>query len=315
MPHASGFQDHLVLETKVDFRIILRLENADTLVRGSMVNETRFQYYRSAVQQIANSLNPQILVLGAFNGGGSPYGSSFDTQNSYEFQNYTSILHHAHSLRFGIRLRVQTDASTSPQNFNGAFTFGGAALAPVLNAQNQPVLDGAGQPEVAPITSIERYRRTLVFQQLGYSPVEIRALGGGATQFSMNAGTPGLAVHQVDAGVFAGDEWRLRPNLTLSLGLRYETQTNIHDRSDLAPRIAIAWAPGATAKNSRAKTVLRAGFGMFYDRFALTEHAYCGAYERDRAAAIRSRQSRFFSRTSFAFRTGGFPAPLRWSNS
>ncbi len=28
MPHASGFQDHLVLETKVDFRIILRLENA-----------------------------------------------------------------------------------------------------------------------------------------------------------------------------------------------------------------------------------------------------------------------------------------------
>jgi hypothetical protein len=242
---------------------------ADTLVRGATVNETRFQYYRSAVEQIADSLSPQIVVLGAFNGGGSPFGSSFDTQNSYELQNYTSILRRAHSLRFGVRLRAQTEASTSPQNFDGTFTFAGTALAPVLDARNQPVVDGAGQPEAAPITSIESYRRTLVFQQLGYSPQQIRNLGGGATQFSMNAGTPGLAVHQVDAGVFAGDDWRLRPNLTLSFGLRYETQTNIHDRSDVAPRIAIAWAPAATAGNQRAKTVLRAGFGMFYDRFAL----------------------------------------------
>ncbi len=67
-----------------------------------------------------------------------------------------------------------------------------------------------------------------------------------------------------------GDDWRVRPNLTLSLGLRYETQTNIHDWREVAPRIGVAWAPRAGAKNSRPNTVIRAGFGVFYDRFALS---------------------------------------------
>ena len=125
-----------------------------------------------------------------------------------------------------------------------------------------------GQPQLAPITSIERYRRTLLFQQLGDTPAKIRALGGGATQFTINAGTAELAVHQMDVGIFAGDEWRVRPNFTLNLGLRYETQTNIHDWRDLAPRVAFAWAPGGRGQK-RAKTVLRAGFGIFYDRFGL----------------------------------------------
>src|ERR1035437_9231977 len=175
------------------------------------------------------------------------------------------MVHGAHAWRFGIRLRGQTDDSVSPQNFNGAFTFGGG-LAPVPNAQNQPVLDASGQPLLAPITSIERYRRTLLFQNL--APTQIRALGGGATQFSINAGTAELAVRQVDAGIFAGDEWRVRPNLTLNLGFRYEAQTNIHDWRDFAPRLAFAWAPGGRGQK-RAKTVLRAGFGIFYDRFGL----------------------------------------------
>ena len=241
---------------------------AETAVLGSAVNETRFQFYRSASQAIATDMNPQILVLGSFNGGGSPNGRSFDTQNSYEFQNYTSMLHAAHSAKFGIRLRGQTDDSVSPQNFNGAFTFGGGALEPVLNTQNQPVFDASGEPELAPISSIERYRRTLLFQQMGDTPAQIRALGGGATQFSLNAGTAALAVHQFDAGIFAGDDWRVRSNLTLSLGMRYELQTNIHDWRDISPRIAFAWAPGSNAK-SKGKTVLRGGFGVFYDRFPL----------------------------------------------
>ena len=150
----------------------------------------------------------------------------------------------------------------------GRFTFGGGALAPVLDAQNRPVLGANGQPQLAPVTSIERYRRTLLFQQLGDTPAMIRALGGGATQFTINTGTAELAVHQMDVGIFAGDEWRVRPNFTLNLGLRYETQTNIHDWRDLAPRLAFAWAPGG-AGQKRAKTVLRAGFGIFYDRFGL----------------------------------------------
>jgi hypothetical protein len=72
----------------------------------------------------------------------------------------------------------------------------------------------------------------------------------------------------MDVGLFVGDEWRLRPNFTVNLGLRYETQTNMHDHRDFAPRVAFAWAPGG-AGQKRAKTVIRGGLGIFYDRFAL----------------------------------------------
>jgi hypothetical protein len=244
------------------------VQAADSILIGQAVNETRFQYYRSATQAIANSSAPTVMVLQSFNDGGANVGRSYDTQNNFELQNYTSMVKGAHSFRFGVRLRAQTDDSVSPQNFNGTFTFAGGALAPVLDAQNQPVIDGQGQTEMAPITSIESYRRTLLFAQLGYTPAQIRALGGGATQFSITSGIAGLDVHQVDAGIFAGDEWRVRPNFTVNLGLRYETQSNIHDNGDIAPRVAFAWAPGGGA-GKRATTVLRAGFGIFYDRFAL----------------------------------------------
>jgi hypothetical protein len=237
------------------------VQAADTVVIGSAVNETRFQFFRSATQAIANSSDPQLQVLQSFTGGGSPLGRNYDSQNNYELQNYTSKVKGAHSWRFGVRLRGQTDSSVSPQNFNGTFTFGGNPLAPVLNAQNQ----ATGQ--FAPITSIQRYQRTLLLQQLGDTPAQIRALGGGATQFSLATGTAALGVHQVDAGIFVGDEWRMRPNFTLNLGLRYETQSNIHDWRDIAPRVAFAWAPGKDAK--KRKTVLRGGFGIFYDRFGL----------------------------------------------
>jgi len=58
----------------------------------------------------------------------------------------------------------------------------------------------------------------------------------------------------------------MRPNVTLSYGLRFETQNAIHDHSDWAPRVAIAWGIDGNGKNA-AKTVLRAGYGIFYDRF------------------------------------------------
>jgi Carboxypeptidase regulatory-like domain len=244
------------------------VQAADTMVIGTAVNETRFQFYRSATQSIANTAGPTTQVLQSFNDGGATSGHSSDAQNSYELQNYTTKIHGSHTWRFGVRLRAQTDDSISRQNFNGTFTFAGGALAPVLNGQNQPVLDSSGQPVLAPISSIQRYQRTLLLQQFGDTPAQVRALGGGATQFSIAAGAAELQVHQMDGAIFAGDEWRLRPNFTLNLGLRYETQTNLHDWRDIAPRVAFAWAPGGTAKKA-GKTVLRVGAGMFYDRFAL----------------------------------------------
>jgi hypothetical protein len=225
------------------------LQVIETAVLGTaIVNETRFQYFRPVTELKANTPGSAIQVLGSFNAGAAQVGHTTDTQNTYEFQNYTSMVRGRHSWRWGVRLRGVTDASYSPQNFGGTFTFGGG--------------DG--------YDSLERYRRTLVSQQQGLSPAQIRALGGGATQFTISTGNPLMNADQVDAGIFVGDDWKARPNLTVSMGLRYEAQTNLGDHRDFAPRIGVAWAPGATGPRARPKSVVRAGFGMFYDRFPLS---------------------------------------------
>ena len=228
----SGYHIHYLSQTA---------QAIETTVHGTTVNETRFQYHRHAAEYAANSASPALQVLGAFNAGGSPIGQYFDTTNNFELQNNTTAIHGAHTWRFGLRARGLTDENISPQNFNGTFTF----------------------------SSLDRFRDTLQLQRQGFSPAQVVAQGGGATQFSISEGTRELGVDQFDVGLFAGDDWRLRPNLTLNLGVRYEAQTNMHDWSDLAPRLGFAWAPGARNSKAQAKTVVRGGFGIFYDRFAI----------------------------------------------
>ncbi|PYU25073.1 MAG: hypothetical protein DMG30_06560 [Acidobacteria bacterium] len=265
---SRGYHSHYLDQT---------VQMTETAVLGRNINETRFQYFRTANQMTPNDFSPEIQVLGSFRGGGSQIGQSTDTRNNFELQNYTSMIRSSHTWRFGFRFRAQGEDSVARQNFNGTFTFSGG-LAPALDANNQPVVDAAGQPVRTQITSIERYRRTLLFQQLGFSAAQILALGGGARQFTVDTGIPRLSERQMDLGVFAGDEWKVRANITLNLGFRYETQTNIHDWRDFAPRIAMAWAPGGGAQNLRAKTVLRAGVGTFYDRFPLADTILASRY-------------------------------------
>jgi hypothetical protein len=168
-----------------------------------------------------------------------------------------------HALKFGVRLRHINIRDTSPQGFAGTWTFGGG-IGPLLDDNNQVVTDpSTGQLVLTQLTSIERYRRTLLFQGLGLTGTQIRALGGGATQFSISAGNPLATVSQLDFGGFAQDDWKVRPNLTLNLGLRYENQDNISSNQNFAPRIGFAWSPGSA---QQSKMVIRGGFGVFYDR-------------------------------------------------
>ena len=71
-----------------------------------------------------------------------------------------------------------------------------------------------------------------------------------------------------DGSLFAQDDWRVNKSLLLGLGLRYEGQNFIHDHADWAPRLAVAWTPGHPGKNP-PKTVIRAGYGWFFNRFIL----------------------------------------------
>jgi hypothetical protein len=72
----------------------------------------------------------------------------------------------------------------------------------------------------------------------------------------------------LDGSAFFQDDWRFKPNFMLGLGVRYEDQNWIHDHTDWAPRLALAWSPGRPS-SATAKTVIRAGYGWFYDRFTV----------------------------------------------
>ncbi len=66
------------------------------------------------------------------------------------------------------------------------------------------------------------------------------------------------------AGLFFHDEWQPRPNLTISLGLRYERESILSDDNNLGPRLSVAWDPF-----NSGKTVIRGGAGIFYNRVLL----------------------------------------------
>lgn len=241
------------------------LQLTNTYIRNATtINETRFQFMRGSQRQDGDGSLPAINVLDAFNGGGPQVGLSRSETDRYEWNNVTSVVKGAHTWKFGGRARLANLDDLSPQNFGGTYTFAGGT-APLLDASNRIVLGADGSPVMTRIDSLERYRRTELFLRQGLTGAQIRALGGGASQFSIAGGNPLATVSQVDAGLFLLDDWRARPNLTLSYGLRYEVQNNISDWRNLAPRLSLAWGVDGGAGRA-TKTVLRAGFGAFYDR-------------------------------------------------
>jgi hypothetical protein len=78
-------------------------------------------------------------------------------------------------------------------------------------------------------------------------------------------GVPGVQNTMRDGGLYAGDDWQVLPRFNLSYGLRFEAQNNIPKESALSPRLGFSWALGRDGGPPR--TVLRAGAGIFYDRF------------------------------------------------
>ena len=240
------------------------LQFADTAVLSkSSINEARFQYSHNRKQQGGDNLMPEVAVLEAFTGGGSQIGRSATSSNRWEAQNYTTLSLGRQTVKFGARLRGIELTDISSSNFGGTFTFTGGR-GPALNERDQIIRDSAGHPVIEEITSIERYRRTLLFAAKGFSSSEIRAVGGGASLLTLASGDPRASVNQVDGGVFAQDDWRLDPFFTLSFGFRYEAQSNINNMN-VAPRVAFAWSPRASFARP-AKRVIRGGFGVFYDR-------------------------------------------------
>ncbi len=99
-------------------------------------------------------------------------------------------------------------------------------------------------------------------------PVEIRRADGTLAESIRYANLGDLAASNVEITGYAQDQWLIRPNLQLDYGLRLEGQ-QAAARLNVAPRIALSYAPG-----KEQNTVLRAGFGLFYDKILLNALAF-----------------------------------------
>lgn len=228
------------------------------IINPKTINETRFQYEFDKREQLGDNSIPTINVSAAFTGGGAQIGTSFNRNDSWELQNYTTTTlgkTSQHSLKFGVRLRGVSIKDRSENNFGGTFSFPGVPEVLSSAGCDRNVSGCVISPAVSPL---DQYRQNL----LGNPDVRFNP-----TQFTITSGNPLVDVSRYDVGVFATDDWRFSPALTLSFGLRYENQTNINDKLNIAPRFSFAWSPGAGGAR-QPKTVIRGGFGVFYDRFS-----------------------------------------------
>lgn len=246
------------------------LQLSDTfLINANVVNQTRFLASYFTNNNFGGSSAAAINVLDAFFGGGSQQNSS-NKNFRFDLTNETTWQMGKYALGIGGRLRGERINQNSTANFGGTYTFAGRR-APVLDANNNPVTDGAGTILTTQISSLESYRRTLLFRQLGFSNQRIRELGGGANQFSISGGNPAFKVAQYDLGFYVQNSYKISETVAASFGVRYENQTNIDSKFNFAPRFGIIWAPKAKEKQNPLYALPRisVGYGMFYSRFAL----------------------------------------------
>ncbi len=212
------------------------IQISDTeIINDHVVNETRFQYERSTSSSTPVSTAPSIAVSGIFSIGGSSQQFTKDHTDRLEFQNLTTMSLGRHALKFGTRLRDGRDANSADSGFNGSFTF-----------SSQGAYSDAVKKALDPT-----YKSTATPTQLTYSSGKQSAMG-----------------NVFDAALYIQDDWKFSPRLTLSGGLRWESQNHVSDHSDFAPRFSLAWAVDG-GKDKQAKTVLRAGYGIFYDRLGV----------------------------------------------
>ena len=195
-----------------------------------MVNEARFAFlWASPITKFSPVTSSTQLQRTLSNGTTSTEGDSRSallTNRQFQFADSLTTIVGSHSLKVGGDILHSTSGGDG-QEFGSGFVLGQFRLTST-NAQNPLV------------------------------PTSALTIND-ASQFTQSFGTSTYSVHEWLWSAFIQDDWRLRHDLTVNLGLRYERQTFTDDTNNFAPRVGFAYNPlGDT------KTVIRGSFGIYY---------------------------------------------------
>jgi hypothetical protein len=239
----------------------------DTMISDRDFNEFRFQFARRGLHfgfsQLPGGSNIGVNIPGYAYFGREPYSTVDRIERRTEFTDQVTLIRGKHTFKFGgdynlVQLR-SSKAQIFTLDFGGDVNFGGLA-ASTFGFPNS--VAGISLPGS---TGLQSYG-------LGIPTTYIQGIGNSNQPFN-----------NIPIGFFGQDSWKVNRKLTLNYGLRYDVEisplftpaTAINaaaeqalgvvegiprDYNNVAPRFGLAFDPTGSGK-----TVIRAGFGLFYD--------------------------------------------------
>jgi Carboxypeptidase regulatory-like domain len=247
----------------------------DTIVSDKAVNQFRFQFARRGLHfgfsQLPGGDQIAVNIPGFAYFGREPFSPVNRIERRWEFTDSVSLIRGNHTFKMGGDYNLIQVRSSKPQifelNFGGIANFGGQAVSVVSNnAIPDSVTIGPGQSIFLPGTNgAQTYG-------LGLPTTYIQGIGQSKQPFD-----------NIPMGFFFQDSWRVSRKLTLNYGVRYDVEITPlfapatplnaaaeqalgviegipRDYDDFAPRFGLAWDP-----KGDGKTVIRMGYGLFYD--------------------------------------------------
>ncbi len=245
-------------------------------IGSNKVNESRFQFARRG--QLFNfshspggsSVADQVFGYAFI--GREPFSFVRRTEHRYQFTDNFSLTHGKHTFKWGGDFNYLPLKADFTVNFGGVYNF--APLSPTV-LKLPGCIPAPAAPHVCGSNPAD-----LVTPQ--FSTVQAYGLGIPQTT-TQGVGNPHDEFSNKIFGGYIQDTWRVRSNVTLNLGVRYDveltptfpavtamsaaaenalgiTEGIPRDYNNFAPRLGLAWDPW-----NNGKTVVRASYGMFYD--------------------------------------------------
>ena len=274
-----------------DFSAVATLTST---LSNSVVNEARFNFgERRATFKSQNGDAVAFNISGTAFIGRELFSPVLRTETRYEFTDNLNLVAGNHNFKFGGDIAfVRIPEAIFELNFAGLFNFGGLGACTLVAQLCSP-----GLPPAPDFTPVQQYG-------LGFP-----------ANFIQGFGNPISSIGNKPIAFFAQDSWKVRPNLTLNYGVRYDIELTEQiptlplndplsgisltaqqvaaaqdamgvqqgfprDKNNWAPRLAVAWDPW-----SDGKTAVRAAFGLFYDHPLLAI-----AFNSDIADAVQQQQ-------------------------